>query len=202
MVKLLHGVGHHVRQMTNWVIKIMGYNLSKSKMTLRKPRRIFRTRKKIFRIFFTLSIAVSFLIPFPVNAIEKVKASALVMEETSASTPLSFTQKTPPAAKQKPDRCLSLLEPQAISSRYAMPHVSPGRVTRQTAGKAAVPVALGFVFGVRIALGPKEIVSANNRVQIGPELHATSPGRNTSHALAIAAYRSCKNKNALKQARR
>jgi hypothetical protein len=177
----------------------MGYNLGKNTLYVRAPRPIFRNRKKPFKAFFTLflMISVSATLAWGVKsalAIETTKASALVPEEARAIQTLSFTQKTPPATE--PDPCLPLLGSGTLSSRFA----SPGRISRSEAGKTAAPVALGLVLGVRIALGPKEFVSATQPAQQNPDVR-TGNRNGADQALAIAAYRSCKNNLALNQAR-
>ncbi len=174
----------------------MGYTLQSSKMTLRKPRRIFRTKKSLFKIFFNLVIVISLLVSIPMHvkrafAIETVKASALVPEEMRADTPLSFTQKSPPHAANNNDPCLPLL-----GSKISLAS-TPGRASRHDVEKTAAPAALGFILGVRIALGPKNVVKDGSRVQLASEVLANNKGGHT-HALAIAAYRSCKNEFTLK----
>ena len=189
----------------------MGYTLQTHKTTLRKPRRIFRTKHKLFKLFLNLFIVSSLLVSIPTHikramAIETVKASALVPEEMRADTPLSFTQKSPPSAldSSNSDPCLSLL---TLSKGSTSSHLNdaPGRLsgrpTRHTFNveRTAAPAALGFILGVRIALGPNDVVRKGERVQIASEIHASNAG--TNHALAIAAYRGCKNDYALKQTR-
>ncbi|MEM8833849.1 MAG: hypothetical protein AAGB32_04835 [Pseudomonadota bacterium] len=175
----------------------MGSTAFHTKWNLRRPRRIVRSPRRMFRLFFLLTLIFSFSVAVPANAIETVKASALIPEEVSADTSLSFTQKIPPRKTANTDPCLPLLgSVKPLSSRFN----APGRPdSRQNAGKTAAPVALGFVLGVRIALGPKEVMKNRKRVEIGPEIHTVSTGGINNRALAIAAYRSCKNEHALKQ---
>ena len=187
---------------------IMGYNLQSSKTTLRRPRRIFRTKHKLFKVFLNLFIAISLLVSVPVHikramAIETVKASALVREEMRADLPLSYTKKSPPSAldSSNSDPCLPLLtlSKGSTSSHLNAPGRLSGRPTRHNVERTAAPAALGFILGVRIALGPNDVVKSGKRVQIASEFHASNNG--TNHALAIAAYRGCKNNAALKQTR-
>lgn len=63
--------------------------------------------------------------------------------------------------------------------------------------KKTASVALGLFLGVRVALGPKEVVQDNKRVQFSSEIRSTRAGGH-NHALAIASYRACKNNQALK----
>ncbi|MEM7618475.1 MAG: hypothetical protein AAF244_03720, partial [Pseudomonadota bacterium] len=152
------------------------------------------------------------VIPFhhyPANAIETVKASALVPEDTRKDTSLSFTKKAPPHAtgnSSKDDPCLPLLSFQKgsqIAAKFTTPTHFSGRTDRLshnygTVDKTAAPAALSFILGVRIALGPKDIVPSSERVQIASEILSPNKGGN-NHALAVAAYRSCKNEHALRQ---
>lgn len=164
-------------------------NITKKGLPLFKPSRaVKKMRRRMIRIFLSI-LVLTILVPLTsADAIETTKASALVLEEMRANGSISF-KKSPPLAQADP--CLPLLHARRLS-----PGASAVSQTRRPAGKTAVPVALGFVLGVRIALGPKEVVKPSKRVQIGPELRT---GHNSSgnHALAIAAYRGCKNKHAL-----
>lgn len=177
----------------------MGLTTQKMKWSLRRPRRIVRSPRRMFRLFFLLALIFSFSVTIPAQAIETVKASALIPEEVRADKPLSFTQKVPPRKTTAADPCLPLLG--SVTSLFSRFN-APGRPSRQQAGKTAAPVALGFVLGVRIALGPKEVIKSRDRVEIGPEIHTVSNGGINNRALAIAAYRSCKNEHALKQTAR
>lgn len=136
-------------------------------------------------LFFSL-VSVS-----SVGAIETIKASALQLH-------LASEQDNIPSFKSSPsvraDSCLPLLKQVRLS-----PDGSAMNQSQRSAGnRASMPVTLGFLIGVRVALGPKEVVKSGRRVQIGPEiLQRYDTGE--SYALAIANYRSCKNKQALKQ---
>lgn|GEM_PF-1597473 len=181
-----------------WVL-LMGYNLQHSKLMLRKPRRIFRTKHRLFKLFLNLFILLSLLVSIPTHikramAIETVKASALVPEEMRSGSPLSFTQKSPPNAAKSKDPCLPLLSSNS-GSKISLANM-PGRPNRHNVEKTAAPAALGFILGVRIALGPKDIVKDGNRVQLTSTVLGNQKGGDT-HALAIAAYRSCKNEHNL-----
>lgn len=162
--------------------------------------KIQKSRLNIVRIFLSFLIATYFA-PFilfggaPVRAIGTTPASALVLEEARGSSPLSFTKKSPHSTQD--DACLSILRSARLSpGANAQTSSYLGRAQSLTpygaTGKQAASAALGFFLGVRIALGPKEIVKKSERVQIGPELRATNIGNN-NYALAIASYRSCKN---------
>jgi len=195
---------------------IMGYTLQTSKLCLRKPRRIFRTPNKLFKLFLNLFILISFLISVPMHikramAIETVKASALSLEDARDGFPLSYSSKNPPSTNGQnaadTDPCLPLLSLKngsPLKASFDMPQYSPrhmnGRPDQRPVGhieKTAAPAALSFLLGVRIALGPKKIVKKGKRVQITSNLQASNvSGQN--HALSIAAYRSCKNEHALR----
>lgn len=180
-------------------------------LPLFQPARIVKARFKMFRIFTAASLSVVTISMIAVaifsvsifssgsaGAIETTKASALILEEMrGGSSSLSFTKKSPP--RPQADPCAVLLEASSTS-----PGVNPQGIfalsdTQRPAGnKTAAPVALGLFLGVRLALGPKEIVKNAKRVQIGPEFRASS-NQGDNRALAIAAYRSCKNNHDLMQ---
>jgi hypothetical protein len=100
----------------------------------------------------------------------------------------SYTSQLPPPSMA--DSCLPLL-----NTRHTTP-VSDMDRTQRTAGTAA---ALGIVFGVRFALGPKETAKSNRtgnaRLTIWQPANATAGDQ---HALAVADYRNCQKEQALK----
>jgi hypothetical protein len=132
-----------------------------------------------------------------VQAIESTKASVIqssakFYEETRLNGSLSY-QNSPQNAKTDP--CRSLLKAKLISP--SMPRREYANSDyRRSVGSTATPVALGLFLGVRVALGPKDVINPTKRLQIGPEIRADD-NRGNSHALAIAAYRSCKNNHVL-----
>lgn len=88
------------------------------------------------------------------------------------------------------DSCLPLLK----SVRNFTPPPSATDRDRRSAGQAA---AIGLVFGVRFALGPKE--TARSRRQGGVRFDVWQPrDDNSIQAMAVADYRRCKNDQALK----
>jgi len=149
-----------------------------------------RTSNKVLRIFLSVMIVTYFVSGVSAGAIETTKASALVIEEASVDRSLSFTKRNPHSAQADP--CLPLLH----ASRLSPGASAESRGQPLDVDKKAVPVALGLFLGVRVALGPKEVVKNRDRVQIGPEFRATNIG-NDNYALAVAAYRSCKNNHVL-----
>jgi hypothetical protein len=177
--------------------------LIKKGLPLLMPSRVVRvktkTRLQLVRIFTSLLIITYFVSGVPVGAIGTTPASALVLEEARGSSSLSFSKKHPHSARDKShgDPCLSLLRSarlspgahaQGSSNSSRRQSLSPyGATDRQAAS-----VALGFFLGVRVALGPKDVVKESQRVQIGPEFRMANKGSD-SYALAIASYRSCKN---------
>ena len=165
---------------------VHGFN--KKGVPLFKAYRSLRVRQTVYRIFLGCFCCFVLILSAPADAIETTKASALVLEEMRAKDSLSF-KKSPPEAQADP--CLPLLHARRLS-----PGGSAVSQNWRPAGKAAAPVALGFVLGIRIALGPKEVTKKSGRVQIGPEIRTDRAGGN-NYALAIAAYRSCKNDYAL-----
>jgi hypothetical protein len=89
------------------------------------------------------------------------------------------------------DKCLSLLK----SVRYDNAPSAMDR-TQRSAGTAT---ALGLVFGVRFALGPKEVMKNRSGDNVTFELwEARNKDTNASQALAIADYRRCKNEQSLR----
>ncbi len=88
------------------------------------------------------------------------------------------------------DACLPLLKTVSHS-----PALSAMDRDRRSAGNAAV---LGLVFGVRFALGPKEVMKpGKGRAAVGFEvLQQRETGG--MHALAVSEYRRCRNEKALK----
>ncbi len=176
----------------------MGYDLKKDQITLKSERRIFFKRKNIVRFAYPLMVLFGFVVAIsviaPAFAIETTKASALFSEEMREDYTLSNSRKSP--RHSKVDSCLS----------YLITHLSPDaqgknfnnqNKYRRPAGNKAVPVALGFVLGVRIALGPREVIEDRNRVQVSSKIWNNRYGSN-SRALAVAAYRGCKNEQTLK----
>lgn len=173
--------------------------INKKGVPLLKVPRVLRVKSKtrinLIRIFLSLMIITYFVSGVTAQAIGTINASAIVIEDAIADRPLSFTNKVPHPAKK--DTCLSLLhaarlspganDARSNSRHYQSPDVSD---------KQAASVALGLFLGVRVALGPKEIVKANQRIQIGSEVRSTFKG-NDNYALAVASYRSCKNDHAL-----
>lgn len=166
----------------------MVYGFNEKGVPLFKPNRSVKVFHSVYRIFLGCLVGFAFMVAAPAGAIETTKASALVLEEMRAKDTLSF-QKSPPEAQVDP--CLPLLHARRLS-----PGGSAVSQNWRPAGKTAAPVALGFVLGVRIALGPKEVTKKSGRVQIGPEIR-TAKDSGHNYALAIAAYRSCKNEHAL-----
>ncbi len=165
-----------------------------------KAARVVKVRHKIFRIFSGVLAFMIFVSAFPApsGAIETTKASALILEEMR-SADLSFTKRSPRKAQGdlKADPCLSLLQARHLSpGASAHGEATLGFNSRRPVGKTATPVALGLVLGIRIALGPKQVLKHSQRVQIGPEIRTNRAG-SKNYALMIAAYRGCKNKHTL-----
>ena len=166
------------------------HGFSKKGVPLFRPNRSVKARHCVFRIFLGLTAAIvtiGFVAPMA-GAMETTKASALVLEDMQAHDSLSFKRSSPTA---QADPCLPLLH-----ARHLSPGGSAVSQNWRPARKSAAPVALGFFLGVRIALGPKEVQKPSGRVQIGPEIR-TAATNGGNYALAIAAYRSCKNNHAL-----
>ncbi len=128
-----------------------------------------------------------------VSAISTIKASALQLNlEAINNNTSSFTSSSPSAQAVS---CLPLLKQVRLS-----PDGSDLSQSQRSAGitRASMPVTLGFLIGVRVALGPKEVVKKDQRVQVGPEiLQRYDTGE--SYALAVADYRRCKQNIALQK---
>jgi hypothetical protein len=163
-------------------MRFSGSKLSNINLFKRSTRRLFLTTAGAF--FFCLVSAS------PLHAIGTINASALNLDlEQSAG---SFSKSSPSA---NADSCLPLLR-QVRLSPSGSANISQSQ--RPAGQKASMPMTLGFLIGVRVALGPKEVVKPGRRVQIGPEI-IQRYDTGESYALAIAAYRRCKNIKALKQ---
>lgn len=92
----------------------------------------------------------------------------------------------------KTDSCLPLLK---SVSHFRSPSSAMDR-NRQNAGKKAA--TLGFVFGVRFALGPKEVRKSRSRSG-AVKFDIWQPrDEGGVQAMAVAQYRRCKNDQALK----
>ena len=176
----------------------MGNDLKKDRIALQGERRIFFKHRNIVRLAYPLMVLFGFVVVIsviaPAFAIETTKASALYPEEMREDYTLSYTRKSPQSSQV--DSCLSYLNARLSPDAKRKDFTDQSQYQRP-AGNKAVPVALGLVLGVRIALGPREIVNPSQRVQVGPEIRSNLHGSNP-RALAIAAYRGCKNKQALK----
>lgn len=134
-------------------------------------------------VTFAVVALVIILFAGPVWAIEQVPASEITsaqnLDETS---PLISDERTPSSQEES---CAHLLK----AIRYASSYSDTDRV-RRSAGAAA---AVGLVFGIRFALGPKTVTSSKR-----PALGVWQPdSTSSSKALAVADYRRCKNNEAL-----
>jgi len=145
-----------------------------------------RRGKKCARIFFSRFFTIIAVLAISAGSALAFEAAdpATVMEKPG-DLPL-VSEKLPPSMA---DSCLPLLK----SVRHTSP-VSAMDRTQRSAGKAA---ALGVVFGVRFALGPKEIATSNrNKGRF--DIWQTSGGSaGDRHALAVADYRACQKEKAL-----
>lgn len=126
-----------------------------------------------------------FLSSLPAHGMETTRASAFVLNETTAGETTSFTTSSPSPTTTDP--CLPLLD----KIRYSSPQSAVDR-TQRSAGTAT---ALGLFLGVRIALGPKETLGAKRRVHVAPDVMRDKTG--SDYALAVSDYRSCMKEQAL-----
>ncbi len=156
--------------------------------------RIIRAPHQMFRIL-SLAVLCAALNISLAHAIETTKASGLLTEKEQTAYSSLSPHSSPFSRKDKRlSPCLKFLSHGSVSPKQ---DVGAGN-NRQLAGAAAVPAALGLVFGVRLVLGPKEIVPSSKRVQIGPEIRGFSHDNTQSYALAIAAYRKCEKEEFLR----
>lgn len=130
-------------------------------------------------------LAFLLIIAAPAGAFETTRAA--VMNYNSGNGAKTSYQKNSPSLDAA-DTCLSLLN----TVRQVTP-VSAMDPSRRPAGHKAATV--GFVLGLRIALGPTK-VTGSDRMSVGPQILDTRDHR-SAHALAIADYRACKNQQAL-----
>lgn len=111
--------------------------------------------------------------------------------EIDQSVPTIAGTDTPRSTISADEKCLSLLK----AVRYNDASSAMDR-DRRSAGKAT---ALGLIFGVRFALGPKEVMKNAKGRDVTFEIRdAGGLDNGGSHALAIADYRRCKNEQTLR----
>ncbi|MCB9990187.1 MAG: hypothetical protein H6867_02260 [Rhodospirillales bacterium] len=149
-------------------------------------RRMTKLTALALIILFSGVFLILFLIPGPARSMELDHPSSVIDTD---ETPLPIII-SPEPVQQYSDTCLSLLK----SVRYT---ASPSAMDRDrhVAGKAA---ALGVVFGVRFALGPKEVArSGGHNKAVRFDLWEARES-NSRQAMAVAEYRRCKNEEALK----
>ncbi|MEM6781627.1 MAG: hypothetical protein AAF569_07165 [Pseudomonadota bacterium] len=159
---------------------IKGTNASVGKL----PKSLQSKRLKKWLLVFTTVFVLSTLLVSQAGAIETTRASAF--DPTFKNRGTTSLQSSP--SMDMADKCLPLLN--KVRHTSSLSAMDPNR--RPAGHKAAT---VGFVIGLRIALGPTE-VTGSNRVSMGPQvLHSRNSG--SSHALAVADYRACKNKAAL-----
>jgi len=132
------------------------------------------------------------------QAIEIVRGSAVQIDNQNIKHDFVLPSYKPNFSHR--DSCLPLLKQVRQNGNPSSPlnAQNDGRSVHHT--KASMPVTLGFLIGVRVALGPKEIVKSKQRVQIAPEIYSEISQRydtGARYALAIADYRACKSKSAL-----
>ena len=180
----------------------MGYHLQKNKITLGNNRRIFFKRKNIIRFAYPLAILFGFVLALsmiaPAFAIETTKASALTLEEMRENYTLSRTSHVLKKSPQIFDHGLCLSFFTAHQTAYDAHHKDYYAQTdssQHSAAPKAMPASLGFVLGVKIALGSRKFAAGNNYINMMPD-HQNAKG-GTSHAHAVAAYRGCKKNQAL-----
>ena len=186
--KMIPAIGNNNDECARVVPKIIGTlacnvscKLSNKNLFKRLSRRLSFVMAGVF--FFSVVSAS------PLHAIGTINASALKLDLERPER--SFTKSSPSADV---DTCLPLLRQVRLSSSGS----ALGHNQRPAGQKASMPMTLGFLIGVRVALGPKEVVKPGRRVQIGPEL-LQRYDTGESYALAVANYRRCKSDMALQQ---
>lgn len=118
-------------------------------------------------------------------------APAQALERVVPDNPSAVASTDGKTASAYPDdSCLALLK-----TNYSREETSPAYAPEPTAGKTAV---IGFVFGLRFALGPSQ-TTKGGRTSVA-FWHPGNSGN--SQAMAIADYRRCRNEAALKEQNR
>ena len=179
----------------------MGYNLRKQPIILAaSERRIFFKHKNIVRFSYPLMVLFGFFLAVsliaPAFAIETTKIAAYVPEEGRGDYPLFPTPKPPHLARNvaKTDPCLSFLDKHIFSDAKDSNSSNRSGHYQPYADKTAAPVTLSFLLGMRRALSPQKL--SKKISQPAMQKHDSIGGR-YPRTLAIAAYRGCKNKQAL-----
>jgi len=131
----------------------------------------------ILSIFFTV---ILIMFTGPAWSIELDQSTSVIETDKNASLTTSSPEST-----IAEDKCLSLLK----AVRYTNPPSAMDR-DRRSAGKAT---ALGLVFGVRFALGPKEVTKRDKSGDAVRFDFWQPRDRNTNakQAMAVADYRRC-----------
>lgn len=148
------------------------------------PKVFQNKRLQKWLLVITTVFVLSSALAGPAGAIETTRATAFDLTLKSSGT----TSLQPSPSMDMADKCLPLLNKVRHTSS-----VSAMDPNRRPAGHKAATV--GFVIGLRIALGPTE-VTGSKRVSVGPQVLETRDN-GSSRALAVADYRACKNKEAL-----
>ncbi len=123
-------------------------------------------------------------------------APALALERMAPDDPSAVVStdgkmgSSPAKARAAEDSCFALLKTGSDGGGFA----TPATVNAPAASQTAV---LGFVFGLRFALGPKPAAGSSRA-----SLAFWQPGVDGDQALAIADYRHCRNEAALRDANR
>lgn len=167
-----------------------------------------RSVRKFSKIMIATMVVGSAIVAFSEHAWSFEQYYGRINENTATSSlskkslshPVSRDMRSVLADSHKKvsaDTCLPLLS----SIRHTSPHNAMDR-SQHSAGKAA---ALGLVFGVRFALTPADAKSksAKSKASLGfwPSDASTSgtfESQKDRSALAVAAYRQCQKKQALK----
>lgn len=134
-------------------------------------------------------ITTLFLFPNSTSwSMEATLSSAYGVSYPKAEENNTFTTNSPQPSMVDP--CLPLLK----KIRHTTSPSAMDRTRRSADKKAAM---LGLVLGLRVALGPKEVLRNEKRVSVGPQFLQNDDMRD-SYALAVSDYRRCKNEQALK----
>ena len=171
----------------------MGYCLSKNVIIVGRSRRIFFKRQNIARLFYPLAVFACFF------ALFSFALPALAVETTRV-LPFSDRAQPQPSHMSRPDSCRSFLDTRLSPDAKGrnLRSSKPQRVSARSMGKNPAPIALSLYLGVRIARGPQETSKVSRHDFQKTSLNYKKAGGHP-RALAIAAYRACKNEENLKR---
>ena len=144
--------------------------------------------KRIALCFGLIAAISAGMVAQPAAALELENPST-VMGDRADNVQHPLITKSPPTASFDDSKCLALLK-NIQHNGYSSQSVDRDR---RAAGQAA---AISLVFGVRFALGPKEVRRSKSDKSVQFEVWKAED-HSGAQALAVADYRRCKNREAL-----